>query len=491
MRLLLNVKVALILCLPVWQTVYSQDTSNIQDRVDKVINIPTRFIGKIQHKTVHLDAQLTRQTEKYLQRLEKQEKNLIKKLAKIDHAKAQQLFATAEGQYSKLVNKITNPPVIPNNIVSGEYQPYADSIRASLAFLAQDDKILSTSKAMRDKIKSSLSHVNQLDAKLRYADEVKAFITQRKEQIKNALKGYVKLPTSLTRSFNNYKSEAYYYTAQVKEYRDAFNKEPEKLVKKGLTLLNKLPAYQEFIKQHGELAGFFNLPPTYENPGNLAGLQTKTQVVQMIQSQLSSAGSNGIQILQQNLQAGQAALSNLKDKVKQLGPGSGDMDLPDFKPDNQKTKCFWKRLDHVATTNSNANAPAVKPHVEKTTEVKDKTTTTVKASGLTIKGTETISRNDGNVENSVNVSGSPGTMGVIPTPNLGVGVAVDNRGYVTFSADFSASQKVVGENYSAGFGVSISGNNRGSSSTTNTTFSFTGSRTTNGDVQQTTLKLRF
>lgn len=148
-------------------------------------------------------------------------------------------------------------------------------------------------------------------------------------------------------------------------------------------------------------------------------------------------------------------------------------------------------FDHVATTNSNANAPAVKPHVEKTTEVKDKTTTTVKASGLTIKGTETISRNDGNVENSVNVSGSPGTMGVIPTPNLGVGVAVDNRGYVTFSADFSASQKVVGENYSAGFGVSISGNNRGSSSTTNTTFSFTGSRTTNGDVQQTTLKLRF
>lgn len=344
--------VMLLACMVNVHLLYAQDTLNL---AGKVSSFPSRFFDKIQHKCADLDNGLTSQTEKYLQKLEKQENNLRRKLAKIDKAKAQQLFENAEGQYKKLSNIITQPLALPQTPFSGEYQPFADSIKTSLTFFAQNNEVLSASKSTKDKIQSSLSHVNQLQSKLRFSEEINAYIRQRKQQLKDALNGYSHLPKSVTRSFNNYKTQAYYYTAQVKEYRDAFNKEPEKLVKKGLTLLNKLPAYQEFIKQHGELAGFFNLPPTYENPGNLAGLQTKTQVVQMIQSQLSSAGSNGIQILQQNLQAGQAALSSLKDKVKQVGPGSGDMDMPDFKPNNQKTKSFWKRLEYGTNFQTSKN----------------------------------------------------------------------------------------------------------------------------------------
>ncbi len=50
--------------------------------------------------------------------------------------------------------------------------------------------------------------------------------------------------------------------------------------------------------------------------------------------------------MQQNLQAAQAQLNQLKDKINKLGAGGADMDMPDFKPNNQKTKSFWKRLEY-------------------------------------------------------------------------------------------------------------------------------------------------
>lgn len=68
--------------------------------------------------------------------------------------------------------------------------------------------------------------------------------------------------------------------------------EPERMVQKGLSLLNKLPAFTQFMKQHSELASLFRLPDNYGTPQSLAGLQTRAQVQQQIQTQLASAGPN-------------------------------------------------------------------------------------------------------------------------------------------------------------------------------------------------------
>jgi hypothetical protein len=142
-----------------------------------------------------------------------------------------------------------------------------------------------------------------------------------------------------------FNKEAYYYGQQLREYKDML-KDPDKMVQKGLTLLNKLPAFKQFMAQHSELASLFRLPDNYGTPQSLAGLQTRAQVQQQIQTQLASAGPNAQQYLQQNLQAAQAQLNQLKDKVSKLGGGGSDMDMPDFKPNNQKTKTFWQRLEY-------------------------------------------------------------------------------------------------------------------------------------------------
>jgi hypothetical protein len=335
-------KVAMGLCLLICQTARAQQSD---DALGKVLNFPSRYINNVQQKYAYLDEQLTKQTEKYLHRLAKQEKKLKRRLSKVDSATAQQLFANSDQQYDRLINSIKNKTSGNIKGAAGEYLPYVDSISTSLSFLQQNSQVLANVNNLQSKLGGSLNEVNQLKSRMQQTGQVKAFIQQRKQQIKDALSKYSKLPPGITGSLNDFNKQAYYYSQQVKEYKDMLN-DPDRMIQKGLSLLNKLPAFTKFMQQHSELASLFRLPDNYGTPQGLAGLQTRAQVQQQIQTQLASAGPNAQQYLQQNLQTAQAQLSQLKDKINKLGGNSGDIDMPNYKPNEQKTKTFWKRLEY-------------------------------------------------------------------------------------------------------------------------------------------------
>jgi hypothetical protein len=312
---------------------------------DKIINFPTSFLNKVHNKYANLEARLTKQTEKYLMRLAKREKRLKKKLAKVDSAAAEQTFGNIDEQYDNMLAAVRTDS-LPLKKGGGAYIPMMDSVKTSLAFLDKNNNLLGQSKEVTDKLKGSVSQVNQLQSRLQQSEQVKAFIQQRKQQIKSSLSKFSNLPKGIMNDFTGFSKEAYYYSAQLKEYKDMLN-DPDKLIQKGLSLLNKLPAFTQFMKQNSELASLFRLPDNYGTPQSLAGLQTRSQVQQQIQTQLAGAGPNAQQYLQQNLQAAQSQLNQLKDKVNKLGgSGSGDMEMPDFKPNNQRTKSFWQRLEY-------------------------------------------------------------------------------------------------------------------------------------------------
>jgi hypothetical protein len=56
--------------------------------------------------------------------------------------------------------------------------------------------------------------------------------------------------------------------------------------------------------------------------------------------------------MQQNIQSAQVQINQLKDKISKLGGGNSDMDMPDFKPNSQKTKSFWNRIELGANVQS-------------------------------------------------------------------------------------------------------------------------------------------
>ena len=118
------------------------------------------------------------------------------------------------------------------------------------------------------------------------------------------------------------------------------------------------------------LGGLFNLPGSYSTPQAISGLQTKAQVAALVQAQAGSglpgaggaASGGGMDGLQSNLQNAESQLDTYKSKLSSLGAGNGDMDMPNFKPNEQRTKTFWRRLEYGAnfqTTHTNYYFPMV------------------------------------------------------------------------------------------------------------------------------------
>ena len=179
--------------------------------------------------------------------------------------------------------------------------PYADSLKGSLAFLQQNQSNLNLSAVSQNKLAQSVGQFNELQGKLRVADQAKAYIAQRKEMMKQQLLRYAN-DAGMKKYLDYYNREAFYYSEQVREYREMLNS-PDKMLQKALVVLNKIPVFSSFMKQYGQLAGLFGISPDYGTAAGLEGLQTRSQVQQLIQGQVGAGGSSGMAALQSNLES--------------------------------------------------------------------------------------------------------------------------------------------------------------------------------------------
>jgi hypothetical protein len=79
----------------------------------------------------------------------------------------------------------------------------------------------------------------------------------------------------------------------------------------------------------------------------VTALQTRDQVTQAFQNQLGAGGPNVNSMIQQNVQSAQGQVNTLKDKLNSLGGGgNGELDMPNFKPNTQRTKTLLQRLEY-------------------------------------------------------------------------------------------------------------------------------------------------
>ncbi|HTN08700.1 hypothetical protein [Agriterribacter sp.] len=327
---------------------YAQDSIS-----NSVVQIPGKYISSVDKKVEGLDKQLTRQSDKYLNSLSKQEKKIFRKLKKLDSSRAKEILGDSKAAYEQLSQKLNAANGKLDKAFSGQYLPYLDSLQGSLGFLKDAKNIVSKSKDIQEKLGSSLQQVKQLQNKLQQADEIKRYVQQRQEQLKTLLSSYTNLPKSITKHLSKYQHEVYYYGRQVQEYRETLN-DPDKLFKKVLATLQTLPAFKKFMSKHSMLAGIFAPIPA---PGITAALDpslpTRSQVMQVAQQRIAAGGQNGQQAFARQLQQAQGEMAKLKDKFSELGISPGDdMSMPDFKPNQQKTKTFLQRLEYGSSLQS-------------------------------------------------------------------------------------------------------------------------------------------
>jgi hypothetical protein len=304
---------------------------------------PDRIFNKINKKASIIDGALSRQTEKYLARLARKERKIQEHLYQLDSNAARRIFSGVQGKYADLKNTTDSVTGKGGGQLTGEYMPYTDSAKNLLAYAQKNTNLLNPSPKIQAEIASSLTQFNKLQSNFANADQVKEYLRRRKQMLRDQLQQYVN--NSVVKKYlDQYNSEVYYYSQQVREYKEALN-DPDKMLQKALVILNKIPAFTRFVQQNGQLAGLFGISGNYGSPAGVVGLQTRDQVQQLLQGQISGGGAGGLSAFQSSLESAHEGLDNFKDKLSSLGGGSGDIEMPDFKPNNEKTKSFLKRLE--------------------------------------------------------------------------------------------------------------------------------------------------
>lgn len=310
---------------------------------ENIQNISGKFLAKIQKKYSSIEESLNKKTTRYLQKLQRQEKKLQRKWGNDTSGNIQGNINSTYAAFSDQLSTAGRGHL--SNLK--QYNPFADTLSTTLSFLQKY-------KGLEEKVKLPTEALDKLKDKLNQTEKVKEFIAQRRQQMKEVLSKYNKVPASLKKQYERAGKTAYYYTAHVKEYRDMLS-DPKKIEEKALGLLNQMPFFQKFMKENSQLASMFRLPDNAGSVQSLTGLQTRASVQGMIQQRIAAGGPNAMAQVQQNLNAAHAEMDKLKDKINQLGGGGSDVEMPDlpagqagFKPNTQKTKPFLKRLEYSA-----------------------------------------------------------------------------------------------------------------------------------------------
>lgn len=314
-------------------SLYSQDSLLQQD----LISLPTKYFNKLQDKYESLGESLDKRAAKMLNKARKSEERLFKQLWKKDSTKAKELFGDVRTRYAQLQSQAKDRAA-KLTVFSKLYSGRIDSLTTSLKFLEGTDLVPAS---IREKLPKGMEGLSALQGKLDQADIIRKALQDRRKELTAALAN-----SGLGKYVKDFNKQVYYYQQQVNEYKEIL-RDPIKLEQKLLGLLVKVPAFKDFFARFSSLGQMFP-PPVQSDPGvALAGLQTRASVLADIQSRLGS-GPQVQQMIQQNMQSAQTQLNNLRQRAGQLLPGQGassNDQQPDFKPNNQRTKGFWKRLE--------------------------------------------------------------------------------------------------------------------------------------------------
>ncbi|MBX9782407.1 MAG: hypothetical protein K2X48_03840 [Chitinophagaceae bacterium] len=334
-------------------TITAQDSS--RSFIDKILSLPDKVFGKIDQQSQKLNNRLTHQTEKYLSKLEKQEQKLKRKLWHTDSLKAKELFGNVEERYAKLREQLnsSNTPQPLNSV----YSAHADSLTTVLNFL-NENPALKEAKNISKNLSSNLRNVTALQNKFNQTEQIRKQIKARQEALKQQLQN-----TPLAKQLAKYKKQAYYYQAQLKEYREALN-DPKLLGAKLVEVARDIPAFRQFFANNSELSSMFLVPGNNgfatANQASFTGLQTRAGVQSLLQERFGSTaaslgGGGSSNYMQQQMQAAQGQMQQLKDKAMRLGQmssGNENEEL-DFVPDQTKTKSLKQRLVFSSSIQTN------------------------------------------------------------------------------------------------------------------------------------------
>lgn len=298
------------------------------------------YSEKIFQKVNTYETRLSTKTEKVLTKLSRWENKIRAIVKSADPALEERLFSPNQQTFNGLLTQLKAGESLLTQIETS-YNAYLDTITTSLNYL---DGMLKDSTG-KEAIAKAAQLLPGLKNQMRQADYIAQFIKQRKALLIKEAGSLLK--RKLITKINK---EDYYFGQALVNYKETFSDQTktEVLVKRAL---NEIPAFKEFMQRNSGLASLFRIPGSDggSTPSvSLAGLQTRASVQNVIQQRIAAGGPNAADQLRQNLGEAQTKLNELKDKLLKggmMGSG-GEVEMPDFKPNQQHSKTLWQRLEY-------------------------------------------------------------------------------------------------------------------------------------------------
>ena len=315
-------------------------TDSIFQTLENLQKVPVKYLNTVENKIDKYSNRITGKTEKTLTKLSKWENKIKEILDKVSPETSQKLFGSNATTFTTLLKKLQEGKAIAEGYKT-KYNEYRDKLTTSIKYL--EDQKEKLNKNLIQPINSTKKKLDELEQDISDTEAVEVFIKERKKQLMNEAVKYIGKSKYLTKI----DKESYYYLETLRNYKELFSdkKKAEELAYK---ILDKIPAFKNFVQQNSMLASLFRMPTNGSaiSPESLAGLQTRASVQSIIQDRIAAGGPNAREMFSQNLQRGQAEVNQLKDKIMQAGGRSSEANIPNFKPNTQKSKTFLQRLEY-------------------------------------------------------------------------------------------------------------------------------------------------
>lgn len=315
--------------------------SQTDSAVNALQSIPLKYIKDISTKIDKYTSQISSKTEKTLTKLSRWENKIKGLLQKASPETAEILFGNNQITFTSLLVKIKQGEALGLQYKS-QYDQYRDELTTDIKYLqAQKENI---NQKLLQPLQGAQNKITALNEEEDKNEAIQQFIKERKRQlISQAIQQIGK-----SKYLVKINKEAFYYTETIKNYKEIFNdsKKVEEIVKQ---VLGKIPAFQQFIGQNSGLSGIFSSPFSFASLSSTGsvpvvnGLPNRAAVQNFIMASIPAATTNPVKQLQ--MPDMKVALAKWRDKLNSQG-GTKDHDLPDFKPNSQRSKTLKQRLEH-------------------------------------------------------------------------------------------------------------------------------------------------
>lgn len=306
--------------------------------VAAIQNISSRYLVQTGKKIDRYQSRITHKTEKTLERLSGWENKLKRTLQKTYPSAAEKLFAPGRPSFKQMLEEYRQGKIKTGKYKTS-YDAYTDELNSRLLYLDSNKNLFAKEK--QQLIGAGHAKLEDLRNEEGQTETLQKMIKKRKQEL---------MEVALTQLGKNKQlqkinKEAYYYTETLKNYKQLF-KDKNKREEAAKKILEEIPGFNDFVRRNSMLASLFRMPGNDNNSQSLAGLQTRASVNAMIQDRIGAGGPGAREQVQQNIQQAQAELDKLKNKILKAGGGNTGTELPDFKPNSQRSKTFAQRLEY-------------------------------------------------------------------------------------------------------------------------------------------------